>query len=351
MQLVHAPPKGQTLSTHTIAMVMFPGVADNVLAPSDRARLAAAGELVGDDSFGSPDEIPDDAAADVTILLTGWGCPPLDDQVLARFPNLRLVAHAAGTVKSMVTPSLYAAGVAVTSAADANAVPVAEFTIAAIIMAGKNVFAIRDQHRANQGGAMAALPGLLDRNANMGNCGRTIGLVGASRVGRMVAEGLVHFDCRVVIHDPYLADDDAAALGAELATLDELCERCDIVSVHAPLLPSTERMIGAEQLVLMRDGTWIINTARGAIIDTDAMTAEAESGRLNLFIDTTEPEPLPADSPLYSLPNVVLTPHVAGSLGNELPRLGAAAVTEIERFVAGQPALCPVVESDLERIA
>ena len=178
-----------------------------------------------------------------------------------------------------------------------------------------------------------------------------IGLVGASTVGRLVIERLASLDVTVAVSDPYLDDHDAAALGVERMELDALCAWADVVSVHAPELPSTRHIIGAARLARMRDGAWLINTARGSIVDTDALTRECVSGRLCAFIDTPDPEPLPAESPLYDLPNVVLTPHIAGSLGREVSRLGEVAVAEVRRYLAGDALLHEVRAGDLERIA
>ena len=133
--------------------------------------------------------------------------------------------------------------------------------------------------------------------------------------------------------------------------LDDLLAWADVVSVHAPALPGTRHLLDAAALARMSDGTWLINTARGSLVDTDALTAEVVSGRLCAFIDTPDPEPLPPESPLYDLPNVVLTPHIAGSLGIEIARMGDLAVAEVERFVAGESPLHPVSRDDLERIA
>ena len=133
--------------------------------------------------------------------------------------------------------------------------------------------------------------------------------------------------------------------------LDELFAWSDIVSVHAPELPSTRHLVDADRLARMHDGAWLVNTARGSLVDTEALTRECVSGRLNAFIDTPDPEPLPADSPLYELPNVVLTPHIAGSLGTEVSRLGDLAVAEVQRFVAGDALAHEVRADDLDRIA
>jgi phosphoglycerate dehydrogenase-like enzyme len=127
--------------------------------------------------------------------------------------------------------------------------------------------------------------------------------------------------------------------------------RSDIVSLHAPDIPETHHMLDRARLALIRDGGVLINTARGALVDHEALTEELVSGRLRAVLDVTEPEPLPADSPLYRLPNVFLTPHIAGSLGNELQRLGTIVVEEVERLAAGLPPLHEVRHADLARVA
>jgi phosphoglycerate dehydrogenase-like enzyme len=133
--------------------------------------------------------------------------------------------------------------------------------------------------------------------------------------------------------------------------LDDLFSWADVVSVHAPALPSTHHLVNAERLARMHDGAWLLNTARGSLVDTDALTRECVAGRLSAFVDTPDPEPLPAESPLYDLPNVVLTPHIAGSLGNEISRMGDLAVDEVRRFLAGEPLAHEVRAEDLARIA
>ena len=150
---------------------------------------------------------------------------------------------------------------------------------------------------------------------------------------------------------PYLDDEGATTLGVSRMELDDLFGWADVVSVHAPQLPETRHLVDGRRLARMRDGAWLVNTARGSIVDTDALTRECVSGRLCAFIDTPEPEPLPPESPLYDLPNVVLTPHIAGSLGPEATRLGDVAVAEVRRFLAGEPLLHEVRAADLERIA
>ncbi|MFE2878172.1 hydroxyacid dehydrogenase [Streptomyces roseus] len=268
--------------------------------------------------------------ADAEVLLTGWGCPPLDAGALERMPRLRAVVHAAGSVKHHVTDACWERGLLVSSAAAANAVPVAEYTLAAILFANKRVLESAHAYRAARGPI-----DLLRRYPAVGNYHRTVGIVGASLIGRRVMELLRPFDLRVLVHDPYADPGELAALGGEPCALDELLRQSDVVSLHAPALPQTHHLLDASGLALMPDGATLVNTARGSLVDTVALTEELVAGRLHAVLDHTEPEVLPAGSPLYNLPNVLLTPHVAGSLGGELDRLAATAVEELERYALG----------------
>jgi phosphoglycerate dehydrogenase-like enzyme len=286
-----------------------------------------------------------EALARTEILITGWGCPHLDAGVLAAAPELRAVLHAAGSVRSLVGDALWKAGVVVSSAVTGNALPVAEYTLAMILLTGKDAFAFRERFRTTHTYPTNA------ETAATGNVGRRIGVIGASRVGRRLLELLRPFDFTVLLHDPYVSATEAAELGAELLSLDDLLRHSDIVSLHAPDIPETYRMLDGERLALIRDGGVLINTSRGALIDPGALTDELVSGRLHAVLDVTEPEPLPAGSPLYHLPNVFLTPHIAGSLGNELERLGRIVVEELERVVAGGPLGHEVRFADMARVA
>ncbi|WP_425285350.1 hydroxyacid dehydrogenase [Devosia psychrophila] len=284
---------------------------------------------------------------EIDILVTGWGCPMVTAEVVRAAPNLKLIAHAAGTVKFTLDPAVYEAGIRVTHAADANAVPVAEYTLAAILFANKRVFELRDRYRADPG--RRSTYALMDEP--IGNYHRTVGLVGASRIGRRVAKMLAGFDFTVLLSDPFVTRGDPVLAGAELVDLDTLMARSDVVSVHAPSLPETRAMIGARQFKLMKHGAGFINTARGAVVDEAAMIAELQTGRIHAVIDVTDPEIPEAGSPLYSLPNVFLTPHLAGAVGTERLRLGQLAIEEVERFVAGKAMEFEIEPALLERLA
>lgn len=316
-----------------LLLAMDPSVAARILDAEARARLSTLAD-VDPDLIAADFDTPAVAAAlaEAEVLFTCWGSAPLDAAVLARAPRLRAVVHAAGSVKHHLTDAAWERGLTVSSGASANALPVAEYTVAAVLFANKKVLRIRDAYRAERR--------LVDWDARFpgfGNYRRTIGIVGASRIGRRVLELLRPFDFELLLHDPYVSAEQAQALGARRVDLDELVERSDVVSVHAPELESTRHLLDRRRLALMRDGATLINTARGSLVDQDALTEELVAGRLDAVIDVTEPDVLPAASPLYDLPNVLLTPHIAGSLGGELRRMVALALDELDRYTRGLP--------------
>ena len=328
-------------------VVLAPALNRGLFEPAHRERLRAHCELAASEPLADFDaELAGDALSEVELLVTGWGCPRLDGATLDRMPRLQAAFHAAGTVKNHVTPACFERGIRVTSAAAANAIPVAEFTVAAILLANKRAFRAQRRYRELRQFRLWSqeFPGL-------GNRAKTVGIVGASRIGRLVLERLAPFDLELLVTDPFLDEDGARALGATHCDLDELLERSDVVSLHAPALPETKAMIDAAALARMRDGAILVNTARGALVDGSALERELVSGRLDAVIDTTEPELLPADSPLYELDNVFLTPHIAGSQGDETQRMIDLALDELERFVRGAPLEHEVRAEDWDRIA
>jgi phosphoglycerate dehydrogenase-like enzyme len=328
-------------------LVFAPALNRQLVTDAHRARLSRLCRVLEPEPVASFDDPRARARlAEVEVLVTGWGCPPLDAAALARMPRLRAAFHAAGTVKNHVTMDCFERGIRVTSAAFANGIPVAEFTVAAIVLANKRAFRAQRLYRQAKGFRFWSqeLPG-------MGNHHKTVGIVGASRIGRMVLERLRGFDLELLVHDPYLGHREARALGAEPCALDDLLARSDVVSLHAPALPETRRMLDRRRLALLRDGAVLVNTARGALVDHAALTDELASGRIDAVIDTTDPEILPPDSPLYELDNVFLTPHIAGSQDSETRRMMDLALDELERFVRGEPLQHEVRREDWDRIA
>ncbi|ONI80170.1 hydroxyacid dehydrogenase [Saccharothrix sp. ALI-22-I] len=311
-----------------------------------QAQLDRLDRLVGLADPISTDELDSPAVRrrlhDVDFLLTSWGCPPLTAERLAAAPRLRAIFHCAGTVRPLITDEVWRRQLLVTNAADENAIPVAEFTLAAIVFAGKKApFLAQDARKHRDDWSYVSQRGELT------NRDRTIGVVGFSRVGRRVVDRLRTLDVTVLVSDPYADPARVAAAGARLVELPELLRASDVLTLHVPALGSTRHLIGAAELALLRDGATVVNTARGAVVDTAALERECATGRLDAMLDVTDPEPLPADSILYDLPNVMITPHIAGSLGSETRRMSDSAIDEVERYLSGRPPRAAVTPDTL----
>ncbi|WP_410643299.1 hydroxyacid dehydrogenase [Amycolatopsis sp. lyj-346] len=334
------------MSRPRAALAMAPRVAAAVLDDGAMTALRRVTDLADGvlDDFASP--AAHAVLRDVELLVTGWGCPALDTAVLAAAPRLRAVVHTAGSVRGHVTEACWERGIAVTSAAAANAVPVAEYTVAMILLSGKRVLERARGHRA----ARRADDGL-GVPPHLGNYGRTVGILSASMIGRRVLGLLRPHDLRLLVHDPHVSGEEITGLGAEAVSLAELFARSDVVSLHTPLLPETRGLVGRELIASMRPDAVLINTARGAVLDQDALAEATGAGRIRAILDVTDPEVLPPGHPLWDDGNVLITPHLAGSQGNELRRLAELAVAEVTRWAAGQAFAHPVHRERLGMIA
>jgi phosphoglycerate dehydrogenase-like enzyme len=218
----------------------------------------------------------------------------------------------------------------VTTAYEANDIPVAEFTLAQILLSLKGYW--QHVHWVKQtGGWWEHLP-------SAGVYGSTVGLISLGMIGRMVAEHLKRFDVHVLAYDPFASMDTARQFNAELCALEEVFIRSDVVSLHTPWLPETERMITGKHFASMKKGASFINTARGAIVREDEMAAVLqERPDLYALLDVTYPEPPVPGSPLLQLPNVILSPHLAGADFAECKRNGQWMVDELKRYLNGKP--------------
>jgi phosphoglycerate dehydrogenase-like enzyme len=303
----------------------------------DEARLQRLADLVSlDDPLWTDDlDAPQARArlARAEVLLTSWGTPALTSDRLSAAPRLKAVLHGGGSVRSLVDDEIWGRGIRVASAADANAVPVAEYTLAAIIFAGKKAPFLAADKRHAYGGW-----GSVSGYGDLSNFERTVGIVGFSRIGRRVVDLLrVLEGTTCLVADPYADADEVALAGARLVDLDDMLPHVHVLSVHAPEIAETRHLIGAAQLRRLPDSATVINTARGSLVDSGALAAECASGRLFAILDVTDPEPLPADSPLRDLARVMITPHIAGSLGTEIGRLTDHVLDELSRWTTRQP--------------
>lgn len=301
-----------------------------IYGPHQQAAIAALVDLY------APPQTAQSVAANPALLreaeliFSGWGMPPMDEAFLQAAPNLKAVFYGAGSIKAFTTAAFWARQIPITSSYAANAVPVAEFTLAQILLCLKKTWQHALAIKANGTyGQRLTVPGAY---------GSTVGLISLGMIGRLVCQQLQRFDLQILAYDPFLSSAEIAALGATSCSLAEIFAQADVVSLHTPWLKETEGMLGREHFVTMKPGATFLNTARGAIV-REAELIEVLRARPDLLavLDVTYPEPPVVGSPFYTLPNVILTPHIAGSLDQECQRMGQIVVDELKRFLAGEP--------------
>jgi len=326
---------------------LFVMPAENQAKLFGRGAAEAIAELV---DLVRPRQDPDTVAqqcpelAEVELLFTGWGAPKLDEAFLATTPKLKVVFYGAGSIRGMVTDASWARGVSICSAWKSNAVPVAEYTLAQIILGLKLTWHyVRALRRQRNWEHALPIPGAF---------GSTVGIISLGQIGRKVCERLKQLDVNVIAYDPFATAAEAEAWGVELVSLGEVFARADVVSLHAPNLPETKGLITGAYLASMKPYATFINTARGAIVhEGEMIQVLADRPDLVAVLDVTDPEPPAANSPLWEMDNVVLAPHIAGSLGNECARMGWAMVEELKRYLAGERFEHEITEEQAKALA
>jgi phosphoglycerate dehydrogenase-like enzyme len=262
---------------------------------------------------------------------------------MAAAPRLKAMAHMGGSVQRFVSDALWERGVRVTTAAPILAEDVAVTTLGLMIVGMKRIWPLAQHVR--QGGWRES-PYWPSREIRH----KTVGIVGASNVGRHLIRLLEPFQVQILLYDPFVTPENAAGLGVEKVELEDLLRRADILTLHAPAKPDTYRLIKAEGLALLKDDALIINTARGTLIDEPALIAALSQGRFFAFLDVTDPEPPALDSPLRTLGNVVVVPHLAGCI-EDCTHLGEMAVEELRRFFAAEVPLYQILPDMLGRVS
>ena len=301
---------------------------NRIFNASHYEQLKVMGEVICNPGDTSDPAATKNNIQNADVAITSWGCPHLDKGMLDAAPNLRAVFHAAGSVKPIVTDELWNRGIRVSSANGPLGRGVAETALGLTITSLKDMWNL--SRRMESGGWSETRVNVRELY------GVTIGVIGAGKAGQYYIDLLRNFDVEILIYDPFVTAEKAQEIGAIKVELDGLMARADVISIHAPSLPATNKMINAQRLQLMKDDAILINTARGSIIDEPALITELSKGRLFACIDVTDPEPPPADHPFRSLPNCVLLPHIAGSVNNGVLRLGQFAIDELRRFLAGE---------------
>lgn len=257
-----------------------------------------------------------------------WRTPAFTDEMLAQLPDLAFIAHAAGSVRRLVPPSFWSSGRRITSNAMIIGEDVAQTTLTLILASLKNLWTIRDSTRAGawEGGDRKQL---LTRRLD----GLNVGIVGASIIGKLMLPLLRPFRCNLFIADPYLSPLEAKRLGATLLPLDEMIALSDVLTLHAPAREDCRHILNARNIPLIRDNAVLVNTARGMLIDEDALVRELRTGRFMACLDVTDPEPPAPDHPFRTLDNVALFSHVAGGHTlNGRAMMGDNVITEIYNY-------------------
>lgn len=304
-----------------------------VFGPAQRARLREIVDEVAPPCTAEQLAEHPERLREARVVISGWGGPRFDAALLAHAPRLEAVFYAAGSIRSIVTDAFWDRGLAITSSVAGNATPVAEFCLAQVLLLFKNAYAIQRAYRDAR-----AKPPALRRGLSPGAYGGRVGLVSFGQIARQLRRLLASLHLEVAVYDPFLDAEHARSAEVIPMSLEELFATSQVVSIHTPSLPETRGLIQAELLRSLPPNAGFLNTARGAVVDEAGMI-EALHDRpdVTAVLDVTDPEPPVDGSPLWTMPNVVLTPHIAGSIGRECHRLGQMMIDELERFARGRP--------------
>lgn len=327
-----------------ISLLAQKPLADSLFDSECMEKLLQLGEVTQNEDLKAPNkERVKELIKEADIAITSWGTPSLDKDILDTAPNLKLIIHAAGSVKPIMSDQIFPRGIRVVSCAHAIGIGVAETALGLTIISVKNVKELdTDIHN----GEWAK-----NKMKTKEMYGINIGVVGAGWVGRHFIKLLKNFHVNILLYDPFVSEEQAKELGVKKVELDELMRSSEVVSLHAPSLPATNKMINRSNLKLMKDGATLINTARGSLIDEEALYEECKTGRIKACLDVTDPEPPAVDHPFRTLPNIIMTPHIAGAVTNGRFRIGLYTVQAIESFINREPILGEVKEEQLATIA
>jgi phosphoglycerate dehydrogenase-like enzyme len=308
----------------------------------ERIRAAAPGaRIITLSSEGLTDEPIDD----VEVLLRGWLSADAFDRVLAHAPRLNYVHSASAGVERALTPAARERGIVITNARGVFSRPIAEYVVMMILAISRRLPGLLELQRER---TWQPLEGVELRDV-------TVGIIGLGSIGRAVGALATAFGCRVVAvrrrseagSSAIASDEESRSFGEVMLdrvagpeSLGEILGESDFVVLAAPLTPETHNMINAESLAAMKPGAWLINVARGRLVDERALLDALRDGRIGgAVLDTFREEPLPPTSPFYDLPNVIVTPHTSWSSGRVLDRSVELFCDNLRRYAKGEPLL------------
>jgi phosphoglycerate dehydrogenase-like enzyme len=346
-----AAPNSAVLATGSIPVkpkglfILDPGALHVIYGPEERAELDAIVDFCGEPQTPASIAANPEILSGVEVIFSGWGAPLMDKAFLAAAPRLRAVFYGAGSIRGFVTEAFWERGIVITSAYAANAIPVAEYALATILLSLKRFWFFAEQARVGRA--------WIDPKPEVPGAFRsTVGLISCGMVARRLLELLKVCDLERIIYCPFLSREEAVELGVKRRSLEDVFRNGDVVSLHTPDLPETRGLITGRLFSLMKEGATFINTARGAVVrELEMIEVLKKRPDLTAILDVTHPEPPAPDSPLLSMPNVILTPHIAGSLSGECRRMGRFMIEEFKRFQAGEPLKWQITSEQAAKLA
>jgi phosphoglycerate dehydrogenase-like enzyme len=327
--------------TKTALFYNYPSEDGDVFGQGRRDRIAELTDLYPHVvNAGNFDEHAE-SLADVEVIFATWGIPRFTEHHFSRLPNLKAVFYAAGNVRAFADP-LIEKDILLVGAWDINAIPVAEMCLSQVLLSLRGYFRASRQYKDVKTHDAKSFP-------RSGVFGETVGLIGLGKIGTRLRTLLASFPIKVIAYDPFLTADRASELEVESVSLVELFERSLVVSNHTPDLETTRGTLTATHFEAMRDGATFINSGRGAqVVEEDLVRVLSTRPDLTALLDVTLPEPPPADSALWSLPNVTISPHIGGTVGDEVVRMADCVIAEYENWSAGRPLEYQITSETLE---
>lgn len=269
----------------------------------------------------------------VDICISGWGNTPFHEKTLKYADKLKLIAHIGGSVRPMVGDAAFERGIRVCSGNRVFAESVAEGVLTYMLCSLRKIGEYEARMAAGEWPSLIGTRGLL---------GRSVGLVGYGMIAEYLVKFLKPFGCRIMVSSRHISAEELAEAGIEAAAAEEIFRTCDIVSLHSSLTARTKHSIGADLLNSMKDGALLVNTARGALIDEEALVSVLQERPVWAALDVFETEPLPMDSPLRECERVLLMPHAAGPTADRRYVVTSHVLDDIGRFLNGEPLDCEI---------
>ena len=316
----------------------------NIFSKKYYDRLEKSGKVcVYDRDDFSAREYYLDFAKGSDIIITSWGSPKIDREILDLCPNLKGVIHGAGSIKPIVSDEFIKRKIRISNSACAIGEGVAETALGFMISACKHFYSLSEDTKN----------GLWRENVSniVDFYDIKVGVISGGFVGRHMVKLLKNFHVDILMYDPILTEEEIKNIGASKVSLSELMEECDVVTVHAPSIPATDNMLNKENLSKMKDGAILVNTSRGSVINEKDLINELKKGRIFACLDVTDPEPPAKDSELRKLKNVILTPHIAGVVTNGMKRIALHVCEETERLLKGEKMKTEVDIANLSKLA